>query len=227
MPLLLLLLLLPAHHFPKGQHAPARAGITWCGVVHPAPCLSLAPACLQTAEQSLEVAQEACNDLDMRATQADAARAAVESELAAERERLEGAVAALQAQVAEAQQASEALQVELAAATEAAAQAEEGRAAAAAEVEAVRAQLAGEAEEVQAALAAELAAAQAELAAEGERLQGELDQAQSVALQLVAEKEQLEVGGARVGGWASVREQLCCSVVQLLAAPAPCLTAGW
>lgn len=43
---------------------------------------------LQTTQQSLEVAQEACNELDLRASQADAAVAALEADLAAERERL-------------------------------------------------------------------------------------------------------------------------------------------
>lgn len=47
----------------------------------------LAP--LQTTQQSLEVAQEACNDLDLKATQASAAAAALEAELASERARLE------------------------------------------------------------------------------------------------------------------------------------------
>ena len=52
---------------------------------------------LQTTQQSLEVAQEACNDLDMRATQAEAERAALQDELAGEREQLGTQVAQVSA----------------------------------------------------------------------------------------------------------------------------------
>jgi len=80
-----------------------------------------------------------------------------------------------------------------------------------AEAAATHSELAGQLQAMQAAqseLAGQLEEAQAALAAEGQRLQAELDQAQSVALALVAEKEQLEVGG-----WAGVMVGGCVMVL--------------
>lgn len=123
--------------------------------------------------------------------------------------------ASLEAATAAAAEASGALEAEREAAAAAAAAAEEARAAAAAAAEEALATAAAAAEEAQAtaaaaaeearaALAAELEATHAQLASEGQRLQAELDEAQNVALQLVAEKEQLEVGRA---GWVQDRAE--------------------
>lgn len=103
--------------------------------------------------------------------------------------------ASLEAATAAAAEASAALDAEREAAAAAAAAAEEARGAAVATAEEAHAAAAAAAEEARATLAAELEAAQAQLASEGQRLQAELDEAQNVALQLVAEKEQLEVRG--------------------------------
>lgn len=56
-------------------------------LIHPRSLPSLLP--LQTAQQSLEVAQEACNDLDLRAASAEAAARQAGDDAAAERARLE------------------------------------------------------------------------------------------------------------------------------------------
>lgn len=103
--------------------------------------------------------------------------------------------ASLEAATAAAAEASAALDAGREAAAAAAAAAEESRAAAVAAAEEAHAAAAAAAKEARSVLAAELEAAQAQLESEGQRLQAELDEAQNVALQLVAEKEQLEVRG--------------------------------
>lgn len=61
--------------------------------IRPATMPTTLPRPLQTAQQSLEVAQDACNDLDLRAATADAAAAGAQAELQEERQRLEAELA--------------------------------------------------------------------------------------------------------------------------------------
>ena len=156
------------------------------------------------------MAQEACNDLDARAAQAEAALEAERQRAAEEAQQVCGVrvqvvgvrvggctrtlkssplapfLSACLRQLQASLDAAAGECEEVAAALEAERQ---SAAAAAAQSEAA----AAAAEGARAALAAELDAAQAALAAAGERLTAEVDEAQGVALALMGEKEQLEV----------------------------------